>query len=400
MAFCTESSSVPSVHFPTVHNHITDPPSHQGDCITMVKLEEIKCEDVVSEISSTQTSSATLCTNPSPSVTHEERMASCSESSPAPTVHIPAVLIHFHNHIKKPPSQEEDYVTMLKPEEIKSEDVVSEISHTQSSATLHTNTSPKHTHDEEKTTSCSESFPAPTVHLPAVLIYFNNHIKKPPSHEEECITMLKTEDIKCEEDVSEISSTETSSATGCTKPSQRRTQENTDEALNRQCSECGRSFDTLGHLQVHQLSHTGERPYPCLWCEKSFTKPNNLKQHQLVHTGEKPYRCLECGQSFARQSHLKRHQRIHTGEKPFHCSECGQCFTRQTHLRSHQNIHTRENLYRCPVCGQSFLRQCDVQRHQRFHTGGKLYHCSECGKSFRDNGTLRAHLCIRAGEKS
>ena len=37
---------------------------------------------------------------------------------------------------------------MLKPEEIKCEDVVSEISHTQSSATLLTNTSPKHTHDE------------------------------------------------------------------------------------------------------------------------------------------------------------------------------------------------------------------------------------------------------------
>ncbi|KAL7858779.1 hypothetical protein AOLI_G00188810 [Acnodon oligacanthus] len=396
MAFCSESSSAANVH-----NHITDPPSHQGDCITMLKPEEIKCEDATSEISSIQTSSATLCTNPSPSITRdEERMAFCSDSSPAPTVHVPAVLIHFHSHIKKPPSHQENGVTMLKPEEIKSEDVVSEISHNQSSATPHTNTSPKHTHNEEKMTSCSESSPAPTVHLPAVLIYFHNHIKKPPSHQEECITMLKTEEIKCEVDVSQVSSSETSSATGCADPSQRQPRENTDKGLNHQCPECGRSFDTLGHLQVHQLSHTGERPYPCLWCEKSFTKPNNLKQHQLVHTGEKPHQCLECGQSFARQSHLKRHQRVHTGERPFHCLECGQCFTRPTHLRSHQSVHTREKSYCCLVCGQSFLRQCDVQRHQRFHPGGKLYHCSECGESFRDNGTLKAHLCIRAGEKS
>ncbi|KAL6473412.1 hypothetical protein MHYP_G00169730 [Metynnis hypsauchen] len=202
MAFCSESSSAPTVHFPTVHDHITEPPSHQGDCITMLKPEEIKCEDVVSEISSTRTSSPTLCTSPSPSITHdEERMASCSESSPAPTVHIPAVLIHFHNHIKKPPSHQEDCITMLKPEEIKREDVVSEISCTQSSAPLHTNTSPRHTHDEEKTTS-----PAPTVHLPAVLIYFNNHVKKPPRHQEECTTLLKTEEIKCLMSVLTVSS--------------------------------------------------------------------------------------------------------------------------------------------------------------------------------------------------
>ncbi|KAL7858780.1 hypothetical protein AOLI_G00188820 [Acnodon oligacanthus] len=140
----------------------------------------------------TQTS-ATLCTNPSPSITHEGKMASCPESSPAPAVHLPAVLIYFNNHIKKPPSRQEEGTTMVKPEEIKSEDVVSEISSTRASAPLCTSPASRATHDEEQMDSSS---PAPSVQIPAVLIYFRNHSNQPPSHEEECKTVLKPDEIK------------------------------------------------------------------------------------------------------------------------------------------------------------------------------------------------------------
>ncbi|XP_036433785.1 zinc finger protein 184-like isoform X1 [Colossoma macropomum] len=367
----SESPPAPSVHFPTVltgfHNHLKKSPSHQEEGITMLKPEEIKCEDVVSEISSTQTSSATLCTNPSPSITHdEEKMASCSETSPAPTVHLPAVLIYFNNHIKKPPNYQEEHTTVLKPEQIKSEDVVSEISST--SSTLGTNPVSRGTHDEEQMGSSS---PAPSVQIPAVLIYFQNHSNKPPSHQEECKTVIKPEEIKSEDVVSEISSTQISSATPCINPSPRQTQKNTDKGLIHQCSECERSFTTPSHLQMHQRIHTEEKPYQCLWCEKRFTKPNNLQQHQRIHTGEKPFQCLDCGQNFSRQSHLKRHQHIHTGEKPSHCSECGQSFTCHSDLRRHQRIHARKRPYPCSECGHSFTRQNDLYRHQRFHTEKK-----------------------------
>ncbi|KAL7858785.1 hypothetical protein AOLI_G00188870 [Acnodon oligacanthus] len=404
MASCSESSPAPSVHCPKLliyfHKRIRKPPSHKEEGITMVKPEEIKREDATSEISSTQTSSATLYTNPSPSITRdEERMASCSESFPAPSVHFPKLLIYVRKHIKKPPSHLQEGITTPKQEEIKCEDVVSEISSTQTPTTLLTNSSPKPTHDEETTASTSESSPAPSVHLPKVLIYSPKPIKKPPSHQEEGITMLQPEQIKHEDVTSEISSTQTSSATLCTTPSPRQTPKNRGSQKIHQCSECGKNFTTPGLLQVHQRIHTGERPYPCLWCEKSFTKLTNLKKHQHIHTGEKPYDCLECGKSFRERGFLKTHQRVHTGEKPYYCSECGKHFRENGALRIHQRIHTGEKPYYCSDCGKSFRESGCLKTHRRIHTGEKPYQCSECGKSFRESGTLKAHQRIHTGEK-
>ncbi|CAG9840424.1 unnamed protein product [Diabrotica balteata] len=96
------------------------------------------------------------------------------------------------------------------------------------------------------------------------------------------------------------------------------------------CSDCGRSYSSIGPLTQHMKIHR-EAQYVCSSCDKKFTKKSYLTAHLRTHTGEKPHKCHLCEKSFAQRSPLTVHlRRQHTGERPYSCKKCEKGFVTKT----------------------------------------------------------------------
>ncbi|XP_052760343.1 uncharacterized protein LOC128203109 [Mya arenaria] len=196
--------------------------------------------------------------------------------------------------------------------------------------------------------------------------------------------------------------------------------------------DCGKMFKNLAKLNVHAMTHNGDRPFKCPepGCEWSFTKNYKLKRHIESHIGNKEYECGECKKKFTTIYNLKTHLKTH--DRP--CTEeclvegCGRRFqTRREldkHMRTHEGI---EKTYKCPHegcnklfltpyclgshrrvhqlepqslicnfegCGRQFDKMCRLRQHQRTHTGEKPYTCTQpgCTWAFSTASKLTRHM--------
>ncbi|KAJ8781441.1 hypothetical protein J1605_007692 [Eschrichtius robustus] len=55
------------------------------------------------------------------------------------------------------------------------------------------------------------------------------------------------------------------------------------QAKQHGCTRCGKNFTSASTLQIHEQTHTGEKPFVCNICGRASTTKGNLKVHYMTH---------------------------------------------------------------------------------------------------------------------
>ena len=93
-------------------------------------------------------------------------------------------------------------------------------------------------------------------------------------------------------------------------------------------------FSTKHYLDMHQVIHTGDKPFKCKMCDADFKHISNLKRHQRIHSNAKCYKCRYCTKAFKYINSLQYHEGIHTGDM-FTCEKCGLSRRSKAGIRKH-----------------------------------------------------------------
>lgn len=138
------------------------------------------------------------------------------------------------------------------------------------------------------------------------------------------------------------------------------------------CEICNKGFSQRSVLSEHMCTHSNKKPHLCDHCGQGFRGLSALKAHHRRHQNEKDFKCEidNCSMAFVSRNELKRHVLTHTGDRPYTCVYCPKAFTRLSYLKEHLNTHTGEKPFRCQFCGEMFSNSMSLHRHKKKHIPG------------------------------
>jgi len=162
------------------------------------------------------------------------------------------------------------------------------------------------------------------------------------------------------------------------------------------CDVCDYKCNKKSHLDMHMITHTGDRQYKCTLCDYSCRQQQYLNRHMQNHTDAKSLSCTECDYKSDKKFNLKRP--MYTHKKENSCkSKIGNysSYHKSNRIKNtvvHNSSNSNELLFRCKQCSVVFNNNNDLLLHRLNHRKGRIFRCEECDYESNKKNDAVNHL--------